>query len=58
MDSKSIIKRLLASISNVNSSSLRSGDLTDSDWMAIQEGEDKLNKVKILLMILLVFQWK
>ena len=49
MDSKSIIKRLLASISNVNSSSLRSGDLTDSDWMAIQEGEDKLNKVKIFI---------
>lgn len=49
MDSKSIIKRLLASISNVNSSSLRSGDLTDSDWMAIQEGEDKLNKVRIFI---------
>ena len=49
MDSKSIIKRLLASISNVNSSSLRNGDLSDSDWMAIQEGEDKLNKVKIFI---------
>lgn len=49
MSAEDIARRLLASTSNVNSTNLKTGNLTDSDWMAIQEAENEINKTKILI---------
>ena len=49
MSAADIAKRLLSSISSVNSNNLRNGDLTDNDWMAIQEAEDQLKRINLYI---------
>ena len=49
MSAKDIVKRLIASISNVDSMNLRTGNLTDNDWMALEEAEYKLNRIKFYI---------
>ena len=49
MSAEDICTRLLASTASVNSTKLKTSDLTDSDWMAIQEAEDKISKTKIYI---------
>lgn len=49
MSAADIAKRLLSSISSVNSNNLRNGDLSDYDWMAIQEAEDQLKRINLYI---------
>ena len=49
MSAEDIAKRLLASVSYVDSTNLKTGNLSDSDWMAIQEAENAINKTRILI---------
>ena len=49
MAAKDIATRMLSSCSAINSYDLKSGNLKDTDWMAIQEAEDALNRVNILI---------
>lgn len=49
MSAADITKRLLSSISSVNSNNLRTGELMDSDWMAIQEAEEQLSRINLYI---------
>lgn len=49
MSAEDICTRLLAQASNINSKQLKTGNLTDSDWMAIQETENQLSSLKIYI---------
>ncbi len=49
MSAEDIVNRLLASISYVGLGNLKTGDLTDNDWLAVQQAEDDINNVKILI---------
>lgn len=49
MDAKSIVRRLLALVSCVNSLKFSSGDLDDTDWLALEAGVKTLKKTKIVI---------
>ncbi len=49
MSVEQITERLLSSISAVPSRKFRSGDITDSDIIALTEAEDKINTVKFFI---------
>lgn len=49
MSAEDICTRLLSATASVNSTKLKTSDLTDSDWMAIQEAENRISKTKIYI---------
>lgn len=49
MTAEDIVKRLLASTSSVSQSCIKTGNLNDSDWLAVQEAQAEINKTKILI---------
>lgn len=49
MDAESICRRLLSSVSGVNSTYLATGNLTSEDWLALETGVTKLKDTKIFI---------
>ena len=49
MDAKSIVKRLLANVSSINSALFANGELSDDDWLALDQGVKALKNIKLLI---------
>lgn len=49
MSAEDIARKILAATSSVNFMNLKTGDLSDADWMAIQEAENEIRKTRILI---------
>ncbi len=49
MSSTSIVEKLLASTSMISGSKIQTGDISNSDWMAIEEAQRKLNDINFYI---------
>ena len=45
MSATSVIEKLLSSATMINSTNIQTGEISNSDWMAIEEAQNKLNHV-------------
>ncbi|MBE6142376.1 MAG: replicative DNA helicase [Erysipelotrichaceae bacterium] len=49
MDAKSIVKRLLSNAASINSALFANGELSDDDWLALDQGVKALKDIKLLI---------
>lgn len=49
MSSTSVIEKMLSSTTMINSSKIQTGDISNSDWMAIEEAQNRLNNINFYI---------
>ena len=49
MSATSVIEKLLSATTMINSSKIQTGDISNSDWMAIEEAQNRLNNINFYI---------